>query len=163
MANKIYILASLSLLVASGYMYYKCKRVDKEEPETIMDEIESSTTTIYCELEEEVCHNFSENKELEDDDEEDVCHLCTKFNCSEPLRMSDELLDTIGEGSEEIIYNICEVITLLDAYLDKENLMTHQVVTVNYPLAKLVGFQKNASIGYNLLLNILLEHHVSKY
>ena len=78
--------------------------------------------------------------------------------------MSNEMLETIGdEGSKEIIYNICEIITLLDAYISKENLMTHQVVTVNYPLAKLVGFQKDASITYNLLLNILLDHHVSKY
>lgn len=161
MVNKVYyMVASLMVAASSCYVVYYCKKVvDKGDNEPV--------TVVMDEIEEDVCCELGDGEE-EDDDAQPSSSLChryhTKFNCLEPLRMSNEMLETIGdEGSKEIIYNICEIITLLDAYISKENLMTHQVVTVNYPLAKLVGFQKDASITYNLLLNILLEHHVSKY
>lgn len=171
MVNKVYyIMASLMVAASSCYVVYYCKKVvDKgdDEPVTVMDEIEEED--VYCELGDGDEEEDIDFKECQDDVQpsspSSLCHRYhTKFNCLEPLRMSNEMLETIGdEGSKEIIYNICEIITLLDAYISKENLMTHQVVTVNYPLAKLVGFQKDASITYNLLLNILLDHHVSKY
>lgn len=169
MVNKVYYILASLMVASSCYVVYYCKKVvdkgDDESVTVVMDEIEED---VCCELGDDEEEEDIDFKECQDDVQPSSSSLChryhTKFNCLEPLRMSNEMLETIGdEGSKEIIYNICEIITLLDAYISKENLMTHQVVTVNYPLAKLVGFQKDASITYNLLLNILLEHHVSKY
>lgn len=150
MVNKVYILASLIAASASGCcMYYCiCTTKNKEEVTTIVDDIPQ---------EDEPIPTPPQNS---DDKEEE----CDKINCNEPLRASKQLLAVIGpKDGDECIYNICELVTLLDAYLSSHNLMTHRVVTINYPLAKLVDFQKYDTIEYPVLLNTLLERHTSKF
>ena len=149
MVNKVvYMLASL--IAASGYMYYRCKKSESAVTEdvTIMDDIPR---------EDEVLEEIPPPPTREEEE-------CDKINCNEPLRASSELLAVIGpKDGDECIYNICELVTLLDAYLSSHNLMTHRVVTINYPLAKLVDFEKYDTIEYTWLLNTLLERHTSKF
>ena len=88
-----------------------------------------------------------------------------EITCIEPLRVDKELLSIIGQdnNSGEIIYNICEIVTLLDAYLTKENLITNQVITINDKLDRLLNKKIDTTMDYNLLVNELLAYHTNRY
>ena len=171
MVNKAYyVLASFVAASVSGCCMYYCmcnNNKDKEEVTTIMDDIPQEDEPIPS----QPLHNNGDDKEEDGSDEEEGCdcYFCNTFSdnqisCNEPLRVSKELLAVIGpKNSDECIYNICELVTLLNAYLSKLNWMTHQVVTINYPLAQLIDFQNYDTINYTLLLSTLLERHTSKF
>ena len=160
MVNKVYMLASL--IAASGYVYYKCKKSGGAvEDVTIMDDI-----PIPQEDEQPPEEKDTSTTSTREEDEE--CECCCYYfdkSCNEPLRASKKLLAVVGpKDGDECIYNICEIITLLDTYLSSHNLMTHQTVAINYPLSKLLDLQEcGATIDYTELVKELLEHHTSKF
>lgn len=157
MVNKAYyVLASVIAASVSGCcMYYcMCNKDKDEEVTTIMDDIPQEDEPILP----------PPNTDDSSEKEQEESFSDNQISCNVPLRASRELLAVIGpKNSDECIYNICELVTLLDAYLSKLNLMTHQVVTINYPLAQLIDFQNYDTINYTLLLSTLLERHTSKF
>lgn len=156
--NKTSVACILTSLVALSYMYYKLRPIQviiefdvllPHDDEQIQDDSSGGVSELKSNSESKTIPLIDLDSDAEP-------------SCIKPLRADKELLSLIGRGGDEIIYNICEILTLLDAYLEKENLITNQVITINDKLDLLL--KKDApTINYDMLVKELLKYHTSKY